>query len=276
MLFARWRSNVGIAAAIERELAAVRDAGSESTALSSRSRSWLTTSTVCGIAREIILQPQRAFEIEIVGRLVEQQQIGLGEQHAGERHAHAPAAGKFRSTGALCVGGRKSRGPARIDAARAGAACASISTSRVWISAMRCGSCAVSASASSAARSRIGGQHHLEQALRPVRRFLRQPADAASAADLDIAVLGRDLAGDHLEQRGLAGAVAPDQPDAGAGRDAGRGISSSARPAMRTVRSSMMSMARAFWPTARCDATPSIPGLSRSCAGRLARSGAGR
>ena len=30
----------------------------------------------------------------MVGRLVEQQQVGLGEQHGGERHAHAPAAGE--------------------------------------------------------------------------------------------------------------------------------------------------------------------------------------
>ena len=41
-------------------------------------------------------QPERAFEIEIVGRLVEQQQVRLGEQRRGERHPHAPAAGKFR------------------------------------------------------------------------------------------------------------------------------------------------------------------------------------
>ena len=41
-------------------------------------------------------EPQRAFEIEIIGRLVEQQQIGLGKQRRGQRHPHAPAAGEFR------------------------------------------------------------------------------------------------------------------------------------------------------------------------------------
>ena len=40
-------------------------------------------------------EPQRAFEIEIVGRLVEQQQIRLGEQGRGERDAHPPAAGEL-------------------------------------------------------------------------------------------------------------------------------------------------------------------------------------
>src|SRR5207245_346500 len=43
--------------------------------------------------------------------------------------------------------------PDRMAAARGGAECASISTSRFWISAMRCGSRAVSASRSSASRS---------------------------------------------------------------------------------------------------------------------------
>ena len=31
----------------------------------------------------------------MVGRLVEQQQVGIAEQRAGQRHAHAPAAGEF-------------------------------------------------------------------------------------------------------------------------------------------------------------------------------------
>ncbi len=41
-------------------------------------------------------EPQRALEIEVIGRLVEQENIGLGEQGRGQRHAHAPAAGEFR------------------------------------------------------------------------------------------------------------------------------------------------------------------------------------
>ena len=41
-------------------------------------------------------EPQRALEIEIVGRLVEQEQVRLGEQSRRQRHAHAPAAGKLR------------------------------------------------------------------------------------------------------------------------------------------------------------------------------------
>jgi hypothetical protein len=42
------------------------------------------------------LEPECAFEVEIVGGLVEQQQIGLRKQRRRQRHPHAPAAGEFR------------------------------------------------------------------------------------------------------------------------------------------------------------------------------------
>ena len=50
---------------------------------------------------EIIDEPERAFEIEIIGRLVEQQKIGRRKEHGGERDTHPPAAGKFRKRPAL-------------------------------------------------------------------------------------------------------------------------------------------------------------------------------
>ncbi len=56
------------------------------------------------VAGEVVFQPERAFEIEIVGRLVEQQQIGCGEKRGGKRHPHPPSAGKFRDRARL-IGG---------------------------------------------------------------------------------------------------------------------------------------------------------------------------
>ena len=44
------------------------------------------------IGAQVALEPHRAFEVEVVGRLVEQQDLRLEEQHGGERNAHAPAA----------------------------------------------------------------------------------------------------------------------------------------------------------------------------------------
>ena len=39
-----------------------------------------------------LLQPDDRLDVEVVGRLVHQQHVGLPEQHAGQRHAHLPAA----------------------------------------------------------------------------------------------------------------------------------------------------------------------------------------
>ena len=54
-----------------------------------------------GVAAEVIFEPQARFQVEVIGRLVEQQQIGLDEQERGERDAHAPAAGELAARAGL-------------------------------------------------------------------------------------------------------------------------------------------------------------------------------
>ncbi len=88
---------------------------------------------------------------------------------------------------------------------------------------MRCGSCAVSASASRPVRSVSAREHDVDQPFRTTRRLLRQAPDARARRHPDGAVLQPDLARDGAEQRGLADAVAADQPDARAVQDARRG-----------------------------------------------------
>ena len=70
----------------------------------------------------------------------------------------------------------------------------------------------------------IGGEHDLDQRLRAAWRLLRDAADAPAPGQADIAALGAEIAGDDLEQRGLAGAVAADEADARAVRDGGAGM----------------------------------------------------
>ena len=206
-----------------------------------------------GVARQMLLQPQRAFEIEIVGRLVEQQQIGFGEQRRRERHAHAPAAGEFRARTLLVGGGEAEPGEDRSGARRRRVR-ADIGEPRLDLGdavrvmrrfrlGQQCPRCAV------------GLEHDLEQAFRAVGGFLRQASDAPARRHLDVAVLGRNVAGDHAEQRGLAAAVAADQPTRAPSVMRAMAPSISGRPAMRTVRSSMTSM-RALWPRRRRDAIP--------------------
>ena len=57
-----------------------------------------------GILRQIAFQPQGAFEIEIVGRFVQQEVIGLGEQDAGQSHPHPPTAREIRARAQLRLG----------------------------------------------------------------------------------------------------------------------------------------------------------------------------
>ena len=47
------------------------------------------------IGSQILFQPVAGFEIEMVGRLVKQKQVGLVQQQLGQRDAHLPAAGKL-------------------------------------------------------------------------------------------------------------------------------------------------------------------------------------
>ena len=47
-----------------------------------------------GEVGEVVFQPQHGFQIQVVGRFIEQQQIGAAHQRLGKVEAHAPAAGK--------------------------------------------------------------------------------------------------------------------------------------------------------------------------------------
>ena len=55
-----------------------------------------------GPAQQELLQPDEALQVEVVGRLVHEEQVRLLQEQAGERHPHAPAAGEL-GDGALEV-----------------------------------------------------------------------------------------------------------------------------------------------------------------------------
>jgi hypothetical protein len=70
----------------------------------------------------------------------------------------------------------------------------------------------------------VGGKHHIDQRLLASRRLLRDLADAGVPRQRDAARLRADLAGDQAKKRRLAGAVPPDQPGLGAGRQRDCGV----------------------------------------------------
>ncbi len=212
------------------------------------------------IARDVLFQPERAFEVEIVGRLVEQEEIGLGEQRGGERDPHAPAAGEL-GAGALLILMREAKAGEDLGGARGRRMRADVGEAGLDLGdAMRIG-CRLGLGQERVAL-RIGLEHDLDQALGPVRRFLREPPDAGARRQCELAVIERDVARDGAKQRGLADAVASDQADPRAVRNARGGAFQSSLPATRSVMSSITSM-RAIWPTGRRDATSGVaPGTS--------------
>ena len=77
----------------------------------------------------------------------------------------------------------------------------------------------------------IGGEHEIEQAGRAARRLLLDAAEPHLPRHRDRAGIGRKIAGDHVEQSGLAGAVAADEADMRAFRQSGgRFVEEDTRP----------------------------------------------
>ena len=171
------------------------------------------------IVGQMVFEPERAFEIEIVGRLVEQQQIRGGKQRGRKRDAHPPAAGKFR-TGFRLVGSGKTetvedcggagRRGMRLDIHQPGldVGDAGWIVRRVRFAQQRF-------------TFEIGLQHHLDEAFRTVGGLLGETADAPAWGQGDGSGFGRQFAPDRPKQRRLADAVAADKADPGARYDLG-------------------------------------------------------
>ena len=144
----------------------------------------------------------------MVGRLVQQQQIGVGEQRGGQRDAHPPAAGEL-ATGRP---GRSSNpSPARIAAARAGAESAPIVTQPLmdFREPMRVGRLGLRQQREA---FRIALQHGVEQGLGPSGASCRTVAMRARG-QAHVPAVERNFAGDGTEQGGFARAVAADEAD---------------------------------------------------------------
>ena len=148
-----------------------------------------------GAAGEI---EQRLFEraqrvdVEVVGRLVEQQQVGAALEHLGQMDAVALAARQHADL-LLLVGALEVEGAAigaRIDLALA------------------------------EIEDVVAAGDFLPHGLLVVQRVARlvDIAELHRLADLDRAGVGLVLTGDHAEQRRLAGAVRADDADDAAGR----------------------------------------------------------
>ena len=183
---------------------------------SSRSRSWLMTTIVEGQDLQVVGEPEHALEVEVVGRLVEQQDVRLREQHRGERHPHPPAAGEF---GERPVLRRLVEAEAAEDAGRARRRGVGVDVDEARLDVGDPLGVAGALGLGDQRRALgVGGEHEVDQRLGPAGRLLLDAAEPRVLRGRDRAGLGRQFAADQPEERRLAGAVAADEADPRAAR----------------------------------------------------------
>ncbi len=180
------------------------------------------------VGGEVLFEPVAGFEVEVVGRLVEQKERGLLQKELGERDAHLPAAGElFRA--AL---------PVFLREAEAGEHGADLRVERVDVMRVEeVGDLGVAVGGGDVlARFRVGlgdgvgellvfsferaelvedREAFVEDGAAGEREaILRQVADGHAFDVGALAVVERLDAGEDLQQRGFAGAVAADEAGA--------------------------------------------------------------
>ena len=160
------------------------------------------------IVADEALEPDGAFEVEVVGGFIEQQHVGLGEKGGSQRHAHAPAAGEGRAWPLLGLVGK-------AEAAQDGGG-TGLGRMRVHVG-------KAGLDVGDAVRVRggfgLGGEglefsiachHGLEQGFGPTRCLLGHRSDPGIAGQGDGTGLQWELPQDQLEERRLADAIAAD------------------------------------------------------------------
>jgi hypothetical protein len=182
------------------------------------------TSISAVVALEPGFQPDQRVQVQVVGGLVQQQQVGRAHQRARQLQAHAPAAREAVDRRVELVGLEAQAQQQRLRARR-GVEGAGLVQRQVGV-AMALPSPLASAAASSAAPAISGRSPCSTKSVAPVvglGHVLRHLAHAPARRDLDVAGIGMQPAGQQREQAGLAGAVAADQADllAGLQGDAG-------------------------------------------------------
>ncbi len=169
-----------------------------------------------GEAGEPALQPHRRFQVEVVRRLVQQQQVGIGEQRRRQCHAHPPAAGEFLHRPRLRRLIEAETGQDGGGAGRGGVGADGQQTIMQLGQAVRVRGFRLRQQRQP---FRVALQHDIDQGLRTLRRLLPHRRQLRAGGEADVAAVHRQFAGDGAQQGGLAGAVAADQADAAAGVD---------------------------------------------------------
>ena len=178
------------------------------------------------VALQELLQPDQAFEIEMVARLVQQHHVGPHQEDARQRHAHLPAA---RERADVAVHHLLAEAEARQRLARPAVERIAVEFLETvlhlaiarddvvhLVGAIRIGHRGLEfPQLGRDDADGTGAVHHLGHgaAARHLADVLAEIADGDAAIERDLALVGRLLARDHPEQRGLAGPVRADEAD---------------------------------------------------------------
>ena len=160
----------------------------------------------------MLLEPGDGLEVEMVGRLVQQQEVGLDEEHGGKRHPHPPPAreGGQRSSLRLLVEAQPLQDAGGTGRCRVGAdgtqPVMDLGEPGRLRRHLQLGQegCALA----------VGGQHALQRGQLAARRLLRHHPDPHPGLKAQAAFVRLQLARDQPQQGRLAGAVAADEAEA--------------------------------------------------------------
>ena len=177
-----------------------------------------------GVRLEEALEPDDRFDVEVIGRLVHQQDVGLAEQHARHRDAHLPAARQRADVAVdpLVVEAEAVQHFARLAFERVAAEVVVfllhlaearedlvhvVAAIRIRHRVLQLFELVMQIADASAAGDRLV-EHRAAGHFFDV---LAEVADGQLLRHRHFAFVGRFLAGDHAEDGGLAGAVRTDQ-----------------------------------------------------------------
>jgi hypothetical protein len=175
-----------------------------------------------GVALQPGFEPDDGVQIQVVGRLVEQQQVRPAHQGAGEVEAHAPAAGEFRHrTLEILVGKAQTvhqRGSARrcgvaVDLGQAAMQQADLFAG-VFIVMVGFGSCQV---AFDLAEFAVAVEHKFQRGIGQRRRVLGNVGHDPARRAFEVAAVGMQLAAQQRKERRLAAAIGTGEADLPAG-----------------------------------------------------------
>ena len=181
-----------------------------------------------GELAQVVLQPADRVDVEVVRRLVEQEQIGLGDERLAEERASPPAAGQLAER---TIGRQRQPRHDGLDTLLEPPSIALLELVLEVAQPLELGMAVGDLSRhvvilrdERAELAQAGGDFVEDRAIRRAGDVLIETRDAQPGRPPDRSAVGRDLAGDHLEQARLARPVAADEADALARLDAKAGV----------------------------------------------------